>query len=1172
MVYKNRQFTFVLVILLATMLNLLATPLMVLADERSSRVAAAIKEGKDYLMSLRRADGSWAGDLVLANRVTAYYVIDANYLGYFDHPYYDRALSFLIKTQNPDGSWGAMIGKSPPSLTTTAAAALALEMAGIPPSDPRLVRAHEFIVSHGGINAVDPLVQSLYALKGRADWDSQALSQFDLTALLVPHDSPASIRQRPAWWREGFVPVAMLRALHRKKALTLTERQGLRKAEEWLLSHQLSDGAWFTSIPTCFAVLVLHDMDPVRYRPQIEKAFKFFRTLQSPTGCQRHFELTVWDTSITLNALIDAGMPGCDPLLQSSIGWMASTQTPGALDLSECQPGGWSFNAHNMIYADCDDTSESLMAMARMQGETSHLEYRRRVAVQRATDWLWLMQGDDGGWATFMRDDDKDNDTKLPTGIDDWSIPDVTGHVLSSLGAVGMRADNERVQKAIEYLKRSQTDVGSWYGRWGLSYLYGTGAVLVGLRDVGADMTAPFVQKGANWLVTQQNTDGGWGEAFSSWDQSRGISYTKRSETSTREQTAWAVMGLLAAGHPVNDSVITRGIDYLLIPRKPKATFPDGDYTVLGIDPYTNSLYAYHWPLMALGMYQKALDAGKPKADDPCAVYSQVNQGLPETGTTGEAFGGAAKLSYSLTAEGPDEARLWVENKGDYQIKNLSISLSPEGASIDSGEKWSADSLKPGSKLSWRTSIPADADRVWNLQLSYSSPAGHPVQIERQLRLEHARYAGLQIGWIAWLLCVPLLVGLAWVARRSFKRYGPLISLGLNNLKKHRVRTALTSVGIIIGTAAIGATLTLSLAFREKLIKDFTTFGTNRLIVFPYNLEFKFGPPSSSLRRQPNTRFDKADVATVKALPQVTGASPFVQEDIVVAHNGQSLQMAVKFVDPETFPDVAASSVDSGRMLHKDSKREVVIGYAAAHDAYDVAVQTGDKLYIDGTEFEVIGIMAEVGGIRGRAGPIVSPDIEIYAPLDEATNLTGRNSYDGIELRTESAFSTEEVANQVEDMVKRRHVASEFSVITSDRLLGQVKNLLSQFTAIVLMIGLLTLIVSGIGVANMMLISIKERVEEIGIIKALGGRDRTVMMIFLSEAACIGIFSALFGSGLGYTLLLVLQWIAQVSVIPVAPYLLLFSLIFSLLITLGSGTYPAYVAARLDPAEAIRRA
>jgi putative ABC transport system permease protein len=572
-------------------------------------------------------------------------------------------------------------------------------------------------------------------------------------------------------------------------------------------------------------------------------------------------------------------------------------------------------------------------------------------------------------------------------------------------------------------------------------------------------------------------------------------------------------------------------------------------------------------------MYRKAIKAGTQETKDPCESYALVHQALPAAGTVSDVFGGAADLSYSLTAEDAGAARLWIENKGEYRIQNLSLSLAPEGAPDSAAQTWSAESLKAGSRLSWRASIPSissGADRIWNLRLSYLDPADRPVQITRQLRLERAVTGGLQLGWIAWLLCLPVFAAAGWFAWRGSKKYKPLLALGFDNLRKHRVRTGLTSLGIILGTAAIGATLTLSLAFRAQLIRDFATFGTNRLIVFPYNVEFQFGPPPSSLRRQPNTRFDKSDVATVKALPQVTGASPFVQEDIVVAHGGQSLQTAVMFVDPETYLDVAASSIEKGRFLQKDGKREVVVGYAVARDAYDVPMQVGDKLRIDGSEFEIVGIMSEVGGIRGRAGPIISPDIVIYAPLDESTQFTGRNSYDGLEVRAESAFSTEMVAKQIEDVVKRKHVASEFSVITSQRLLDQVKELLSQFTAIVVLIGLLTLIVSGIGVANMMLINIKERVEEIGIIKALGGRDRTVLVLFLSEAGCIGVFSALLGSALGYSLLLVFQWIVGVNALPVAPYLLLFSIIFSLLITLGSGTYPAYVAARLDPAEAIR--
>jgi squalene-hopene/tetraprenyl-beta-curcumene cyclase len=1172
MTSKSFRSSFLKIVLLFSLFGTAAAPPPTKADDHAD-VTRVVGEMRDRLLKLQRGDGSWAGDVVMACRHTAYYIITCNYVGHFDKPNYDRALNWLISNQSPEGTWGSTVQSDKPvSLSNTGAGLLALEVAGVSSNGARLTKAREYIVRNGGFDALDPLLQTLYALYGRMDWDSAALTQFDLSALTVPDNSPISVSRRPPWWREGFVPVAALRYIHRKKALSSDDRQNLRKAEEWLLSHQLSDGAWFTAFPTFFAIMALYDLDKVRYAPLIEGGFRFLESLRSPNGYQRPFELSVWDTATAISALRETGLTSCNLALQSSLNWLLGAQSPGGIDLSEAPPGGWSYNPSDSIYSDNDDTSLTLLALSKLRGRSAHLEYKRRVLIQRGLDWVWYMQGDDGGWATFLRDDDKDNDSKLPTGIDDWSVPDVTGHVLLALGALGFRASDDRIQRAIGYLMRSQTERGSWYGRWGLSYLYGTSAVLVGLKAVGADLNLPFAVNGRNWLINQQNADGGWGERFSAWNQSYGISYTERSPTSTPEQTAWVIMGLLAAGMAARDPVIRRGVDFLLKPVPVKSVFPPGDYTVLGIDPYSNSLYATDWPLMALGEYQEAIQAGQAEGEDPCAVYALAYQGLPSTEFGYDALGAAANLSYSLTAEDSDHARLWVENKGKYEFKQLSLALSPDGAPADKAQRWSADSLKGGSRLSWRVSIPSTPGRVWNLELSYIGVGSRPFQVTRQLTLERWSGSGPRFGWIVWVLCLLVLLAVGWNLWRRSKKYRPLLSLALNNLKRHPLRTGLTSLGIILGTAAIGATLTLSLAFRAKLIQDFATFGTNRLIVLPYNLEFKFGPPASTLRRQPNSRFDKGDVAIVKALRQVSGASPFAQEDLVVARSGQSLQMTVMFVDPETYGDVAASRVESGRFLNKDAMNEIVLGYAAAHDAYDSAVQVGDKLTISASEFEVVGIMSEVGGIRGRAGTIVSPDIAVYVPLDEAPRLTGRNTYDGIEVRAESAFSTEGVATQIEEMIKRKHTGSEFSVITSERLLGQVKGLLWQFTAIVVMISVLTLIVSGVGVANMMLISIKERLEEIGIIKALGARDRTVLMIFLSEAACIGVFSALAGSAIGFSLLLVLQWIVGVGTLSVAPYLLLFSVFFSLLITLGSGSYPAYVAARLDPAEAIRRA
>lgn len=1120
-------------------------------------------------MARQRADGSWAGDVIMAARHTAYYILASNYTGYFDQPYYQRSLDWLKSSQQPDGTWGvSALTPTASSIPNTAVSALALEVAGVPKDDPKLVLAKRYIANHGGVDALDPLSQTMYALFGRYSWDADSLKQFDVTALLVPNDSPASLRRRPAWWREAYVPVATLRAVHASKELSLEEKQGLRKAEEWMLSHQLSDGAWFTGIPTSFGVMAVHALDPEKYRGKMEDGFRFLRSLKLPNGYQRPFELSVWDTSIAVVALRAAGRPSCDRDLQRTIDWMISAQTPGGLDMSEAPPGGWSYNPGGLIYPDGDDSSFGLWAMSRLMGRSAHTEYRRRDSVRRATEWLLYMQGGDGGWATFIKDDDKENDAQLPTGIEDPSIPDITGHVLSALGSVGLKASDERVRRAVEHLQRSQTAEGSWYGRWGLSYIYGTAAVLVGLHDVGADMHAPFVRKASDWLIQSQNADGGWGEAFATWNAARGISYTELSKTSTAEQTAWAVMGLLTDDRPEARAAVEKGVDYLLSTQRPQGDWAEGAYTVLGIDPYANTLYATHWPLMALGYYQRATDP-QPEAD--CSSFAFGHQGLPEPQTGAPSIGGPADLSLSLVVEDGGRARLWAENKGKYEIRNLNFTLAPEGAAAEAAQTWTKEKLEPGSRQSRQVTVTDSGAGLWNVQLTYEDINGRSFRLSRELRME-GRAAGVPLGkWLTWLAILLAFAGLVAAAVLGLGRYRLLLAMGFRNLLQHRMRTALTSVGVILGTAAIGATLTLTLAFRAKLVQDFATFGTNRVIVLPYQVEIKFGPPPNTLRRPPASRFHDTDVSGIRNLPQVTGASPYGQEDLPVAYGGQSLLLTVKFVDPETYPEVAASKVGSGRFLSEDGKRELVLGYAAARDAFDKPVEVGDTVGIDGNDFNVVGVMEEVGGIRGRQGAIVSPDITLYAPLDAATEFTGRNYYDGIEVRADSASATESVAERVEEAIKRAHLTSEFGVVSSQRLLDQVEKLLSQFTAIVVTISLLTLIVSGVGVANMMLIGVKERIAEIGIMKAIGARDRTVLAIFLSEAAGIGLLSAGVGCALGFVLLLLLQYFAGVAALPVAPYLLVFSLLFSLLITVVCGSYPAYVAARLAPVEAIRR-
>ncbi|MCA9946025.1 MAG: hypothetical protein KC449_21225, partial [Anaerolineales bacterium] len=247
-------------------------------------VDQAIELAINSLLARQHATGYWAGNITMSSRHTAYYIIASNYVGIFDQPYYDMAITWLAESQDATGTWGQTVAESPASLSNTAAALLALELAGVSSETVDFTGGQEYITRHGGIEAADPLVQAMYSLFGKGDWDELALAQFNTQLLLAPGTPPESMRSFPPWWREGFVPVTVLRTLHQDNDLSLVERQGLEKAETWLLSHQLADGSWFTGYPTFFAIMALHDLDGTAYRPQIEDGFRFLRSLQLPDG------------------------------------------------------------------------------------------------------------------------------------------------------------------------------------------------------------------------------------------------------------------------------------------------------------------------------------------------------------------------------------------------------------------------------------------------------------------------------------------------------------------------------------------------------------------------------------------------------------------------------------------------------------------------------------------------------------------------------------------------------------------------------------------------------------------------------------------------------------------------------------------------------------------------
>ncbi len=333
----------------------------------------------------------------------------------------------------------------------------------------------------------------------------------------------------------------------------------------------------------------------------------------------------VWDTAINMIALAESGLPAAHPALQRSADWLASkevTQIRGDWCRKNPHPeaSGWAFEYNNAYYPDTDDTMMVLMALRLVDGrlKSGHSEAsveacgNAQIArFERALDWLLSFQCHDGGWAAFDKDITQRWLEDVPfadhNAILDPTCSDLTGRTLELLGYIGFDHQDRRVRRAIKMLRATQEDDGSWYGRWGVNYIYGTWQVLRGLRSIGEDMRQDWIVRARDWLESCQNEDGGWGETCASYEDPT----LKGKGPSTPSQTAWAVMGLIAAcdladGTGVERRAIRRGIEYLLERQSADGSWPEPQTTGTGFPRVfylRYDMYRNNWPLLTLATY-----------------------------------------------------------------------------------------------------------------------------------------------------------------------------------------------------------------------------------------------------------------------------------------------------------------------------------------------------------------------------------------------------------------------------------------------------------------------------------------------------------------------------------------------------------------------------------------
>lgn len=625
------------------------------ASIRSSwtrQIQEAIQKTCDHYFRTQYPEGYWWAELESNVTITAEYVMLMRLLGIPIPEKQKSITAYMLNNQNDNGSWGLYYGDGG-ELSTTIEAYFALKLLGQSCQSEALLKAKEFILNKGGVESSRVFTKIWLALFAQYDWDKVPSMPVEL--VLLPSELFFSIYEFSSWARGTAVPLSIVLSIRpklklpeacciselyvpggekkfasrthklfflldriakkfEKKPVGLFRRRAIEAARDWILDHQEESGDWGgIQPPMVYSILALHYLGYPLTHEAMAKGLKAIDDfcLKDDQGLRMQSCVSpVWDTALAALAMLDAGVSPEHPALEKSANWLISQQvlTGGDWQCKNCcPPGGWAFEFCNTCYPDVDDSAVVLNVLNRFSPERcTGLD----CAKSRGMDWCISMQSSNGGWAAFDRDNDMDILNRIPfadtEAMVDPPTADVTGRMLEAMGYFGYERNCRAASRGIRFIKEIQEEDGSWWGRWGVNYIYGTWSVLRGLIQIGEDPKSPCIRMAVHWLKDHQNPDGGWGETCDSYK----LPELRGQGPSTPSQTAWAIMGLLAAGEEKSPEV-SKGIQYLLRTQKVDGTWDEVHFTGTGFPKHFYIRYHNYrncFPLMALGQY-----AGKLK-------------------------------------------------------------------------------------------------------------------------------------------------------------------------------------------------------------------------------------------------------------------------------------------------------------------------------------------------------------------------------------------------------------------------------------------------------------------------------------------------------------------------------------------------------------------------------